>query len=194
MTSLVARKAEADACWQTAQARLKQVQAEIEEVSSEILSASHEQELRQLEPHRGRAEKLHQELANLIAEQKAVENKPAITQGLKGECPSCGQGISETVKAREVETLREHLADVEGLIHGTREELNEYAGIEEAKSRFEGRRKAMSRRTKLVEEQSRLQEVQRPNGEDVGERLASSRSGSTKESACWRRPNRLRAP
>lgn len=170
--SLVAQKAEAAACWQNAQARLKQVQAEIEEVSSEILSTDQEQELLQLESQRGRAEKLRQELANLIGEQKIVENRFAVTQGLKGRCPSCGQSISEAVKTREVETLRERLADLEGLIQGTREELNEYAEIEGAKSRLEGHRKAVSRRTKLVEEQSKLREVPKPNADDAGGRLA----------------------
>lgn len=170
--SLVAQKAEADARWQSAQARLKQVQAEIAEVSSEILSASQEEELLPLESQRGHADKLRQELANLTAEQKAVENRLAVTQGLKGKCPSCGQAISETVKTKEVVTLRERLADLEGLIQGTREELNEYAGIEEAKSCLEGHRKAVSRRAKLLEEHSKLQEVPKPNGEDVGGRLA----------------------
>jgi DNA repair exonuclease SbcCD ATPase subunit len=170
--SLVVQKAEADACWQNAQSRLQQVQAEIEEVSSEILSGSEEQELLQLESQRGEAEKLRQELANLIAEQKTFQNRLAVTQGLKGKCPSCGQSISETVKTRGLETLRERVADLDGLIQGTREELNEYAGIEAAKSRLEGHRKAVSRRAKLLEEQSKLQQVPQPLGEDVGGRLA----------------------
>jgi seryl-tRNA synthetase len=112
--SLVAQKAEADACWQNAQARLKQVQAEIEEVSSEILTATQEQELLQLESQRGQAEKLRQELANLIAEQKTFETRLAVTQSLKDKCPSCGQSVSETVKTREVETLQERLAELNG--------------------------------------------------------------------------------
>jgi DNA repair exonuclease SbcCD ATPase subunit len=170
--SLVAQKAETDACWQNAQARLKQVQAEIEEVSSEILSASQEQELVHLESQRGQAEKLRQELADLIVQQRTVESQLAVTQGLKGKCPSCGQSISETVKTREVEALRERLADLEGLIQGTREELNEYVGIEEAKSRLEDHRKAVSRRARLLEEKSKLQEVPKSNGEDAEGRLA----------------------
>jgi DNA repair exonuclease SbcCD ATPase subunit len=169
--SLVAQKAEVDACWQNAQVRLKQVQAEIEEVSCEIVGAGQEQELLQLESQRGQAQRLRQELANLIVEQKTVENRLAATQGLKGKCPSCGQSISETVKTRELETLRERLADLEGLIQGAREELNEYAGIEEAKSRLEAHRKVVSRRAKLLEEQSKLQEVPPANGEDVAGRL-----------------------
>jgi DNA repair exonuclease SbcCD ATPase subunit len=170
--SLVAQKAETDAKWQTAQARLKHVQAEIEEVPSKILSASQEQELRQLECQQGQTEKLRQELANLIAEQKTVENRLEVAQGLRGECLSCGQSISVAVKTREVQTLRERLADLEGFIQGTREELNEYAGIEAAKSCLEGHRKAVSRRAKLLEEQSKLRETRKPNGEDVGGRLA----------------------
>ena len=170
--SLVAQKAEADACWLNAQARLKQVQAEIEEVSSEILSASQEQELLHLESQRGHADKLRQELANLIAEQKTLETRLTVTQGLKGKCPSCGQSISEAVKTRELETLRERLADLEGLIQGAREELNEYADIERTKSRLEDHGRAVGRRARLLEEQSKLQEVPQPNSDDVRGRLA----------------------
>ena len=70
-----------------------------------------------------------------------------------------------------MESLRERLADLEGLIQGTREELNEYAEIEVATSRLEGHRKALARRAKLVEEQSKLQAVQRPNGGDLESRM-----------------------
>ena len=154
---LVAQKAEADATWEGAQTRLKQVHAEIEEISSEILSPSQEQELLQLESQRDHAEKLRQELTDLIAEQKAVETSLAAAEGLKDKCPTCGQPIAEEVKAGEMNALRERLDDLEGLIQGTREELNEYTEIEVAKSRLEGHRKALARRTKLVEEQSKLQ-------------------------------------
>ena len=168
---LVAQKAEADASWESAQARLKQLQREIEEISSEILDPSQEQELLQLESQRDHAEKLRLELTDLIAEQKAVETSLAAVEGLKGKCPTCGQPISEEVKAAEMEALRERLADLEGLIQGTREELNEYAEIEVATSRLEGHRKALARRAKLVEEQSKLQAVQRPNGGDLESRM-----------------------
>src|SRR5437667_1107138 len=104
---LVHLKAEADACWQNGQGRLKQVQAELEQVSPEILSPSQEQALVQLELRRGHAEKLRQQLVDLIAEQKPVETSLATIQGLKGRCPTCGQPISEAAKAREVEALRE---------------------------------------------------------------------------------------
>src|SRR5216684_5266887 len=97
---LVAQKAEAEATWENAQARLKQVQGEIEEASSEILSPSQEHELLQVESRRGHAEKLRQGLRDLIAERKAVETSLATTQGLKSKCPTCGQAISEAVKAK----------------------------------------------------------------------------------------------
>ena len=168
---LVAQKAEADATWEGAQTRLKQVQAEIEEISSEILSPSQEQELLQLESQRDHAEKLRQELTDLIAEQKAVETSLAAAEGLKDKCPTCGQPIAEEVKAGEMNALRERLDDLEGLIQGTREELNEYTEIEVAKSRLEGHRKALARRTKLVEEQSKLQAAQRPNSGDLESRM-----------------------
>src|SRR5260370_33460743 len=92
---LVAQKGEADASWESAQARLKQVRTEIEEVSSEILSPSQEQGSFQLESQRGHAEKLRQELTDLIAEQKAVETSLGAVQGSKGKCPTCRQRISE---------------------------------------------------------------------------------------------------
>ena len=168
---LVAQKEEADVTWEEAQTRLKQVQAEIEEISSEILRPSQEQELLQLESQRDHAEKLRQELTDLIAEQKAVETSLAAAQGLKDKCPTCGQPIAEGVKAGEMETLRERLADLEGLIQGTREELNEYAEIEVATARLEGHRKALARRAKLVEEQSKLQAVQRRNAGDLESRM-----------------------
>jgi len=168
---LVAQKAETDAFWESAQARLKQLQTEIEELSSEILSPSQEQELLQLESQRNHAEKLRLELTDLIAEQKTVETSLAALEGLKGKCPTCGQAISEEVKAVEMESLRERLADLEGLIQGTREELNEYTGIEVATSRLEGHRKALTRRAYLVEEQSKLQAAQRPNGGDLESRM-----------------------
>jgi chromosome segregation ATPase len=111
---LIAQKAQSDACWQNAQARLKQVQLEIEEASSEILSPSQEQELLQLESQRGHAEKLQQELTELIAEQRTVEKALPTVRGLKDECPTCGQPISAVAKANEVQKLGERLADLEG--------------------------------------------------------------------------------
>src|SRR5713101_2624617 len=167
---LVAQKAEADASWESAQARMKQLQREIEEVSCKILNPSQEQEL--LESQGGHAEKLRLDLTDLIAQQKAVETSLAAAQGLKGECPTCGQPISGAAKARGVETLHERLADLEGLIQGTREELNEYADIEVATSSIEAHRKALAQRTKLVEEQSRLQAVQTPNCADCESRMS----------------------
>ncbi len=168
---LIAQKAEADATWENARARLKELQTEIEEVSAEILSPMEEQELFQLESQRDHAEKLRQEWAGLIAEQKAVETYLATVQGLKDKCPTCGQRIAEEGKAREIEALREHFADLEGLTQGTREELNEYAEIEVATSRLERHRKALARRAKLVEEQSKVQAVQKPNAGDLESRM-----------------------
>ena len=168
---LVAQKAEGDICWQNAQARLKQVQAEIEEISSEILSPSQEQELLQLESQRGHAEKLRQELANLIAEQKAVETALATAQELKDRCPTCGQPISQTARAKELETLNERLSDIEGLIQGVREELNECTDVDAVTSRLEAHRRAVARHAKLVEEQSTVQAVQKPDAAGLESRM-----------------------
>jgi chromosome segregation ATPase len=115
---LIAQKVEADTCWQNSQVRLKQVQAEIEEASCEILNPSQEQELLQLESQRSRTEKLQQELTELIAEQRTVEKALATAQGLKDKCSTCGQLFSPAAKAKEVEALGERLANLEGLIQG----------------------------------------------------------------------------
>jgi hypothetical protein len=168
---LVAQKAEADTSCESAQARLKQLQREIDEVSSEILDPSQEQELLQLDSQRGHAEKLRLELTDLIAEQKAVETSLAAVEGLKGKCPSCGQPISDEAKAVEMESLRERLADIEGLIQGAKEELNEYAEMETAISRLGGHRKALAQRAKLADEQTKLRGVQRPNVGDLESRM-----------------------
>jgi DNA repair exonuclease SbcCD ATPase subunit len=168
---LIAQKAESDACWQNAQARLKQVQAEIEEASSEILSPSQEQELLQLESQRSHTEKLQQELTELIAEQRTVEKALATAQGFKDKCPTCGQPISPAAKANGVEALGERLGDLEGLIQGTREELNEFGNLEVARSRLESHRRALARRAKLLEEQSKVPAVQKPEGTDFEGRM-----------------------
>ncbi len=168
---LVQLKAEADACWQNEQGRLKQVQAKIEEASPDILSPSQEQALVQLESQRGHTEKLRQELVDLIAEGKAVETSVAAAQGLKGKCPTCGQPISEEVRTKEVRRLHERVAELEGLIQGTREELNEQADVELARSRLDAHREGLAQRAKLVEEQSKLKEAQRPDAGDFESRM-----------------------
>jgi DNA repair exonuclease SbcCD ATPase subunit len=168
---LVAKKAEADASWQAAQERLKQVQAEIADVSSELLSPTEEQDLVQLETQRDHAEKLRQELTDLIAERKAVEASLGAVEGMKGKCPTCRQPISETMRKEEAEALRGRLADLEGMVQGTREELSEYVGIEAATARLEEHRRALARRAKLLEEESRLRAVQRPNAGDLESRM-----------------------
>ncbi|MGH9685508.1 MAG: AAA family ATPase [Candidatus Acidiferrales bacterium] len=168
---LIAQKAETDACWQNAQARLKQVQAEIGEASADILSPSEEQGLLQQESQRAHAEKLRQELTDLTAEQRIVEKALAAAQGLKDKCLTCGQPISPAAKSKEIETLSERLADLEGLIQGTREELNEYGDPEAATCRLDAHRRALARRAKLIEEQSKVQEVQKPDASDLESRM-----------------------
>jgi DNA repair exonuclease SbcCD ATPase subunit len=168
---LVAQKAQGEATWESTQARLQQVQAEIEEVSSEIFSPSQERELVELASWRGDGEKLRQELAGLIAEQKAIETSLAAVEGLGGKCPTCRQQISKDVKGEEIETLRERLADLDGLIQGTNEELNENAEMGAAALRLEAHRKAVARRAKLEEEQAKLRSVQRPDTGDLESRM-----------------------
>jgi RecF/RecN/SMC N terminal domain len=168
---LIAQKAAEAASWDSAQGRLKRVQAEIEEASAEILTPSQEQELLQLVSQQGRAEKLRQELADLVAEQKAVEKSLAAVLGLKGRCPQCRQLVSEEAKKSEMEALRERLAHLDGMIQGTKEELNEYAEMATASSRLEAHRKALSRRSKLMEEQSKLRAMVKPDAGDVDGRM-----------------------
>ena len=168
---LIVQKAEADACWQNAQARLKRVQTEIEEISADILSPSEEQELLQRESQRAPTEQLRYELTELTAEQRIVEKTLASTQGLNDKCPTCGQAISAAAKAKEIERLRERLADLEGSIQGAREELNEYADLEAAASRLGAHRNALAQRAKLLEEQSKVQAVQKPDSADLESRM-----------------------
>ncbi len=168
---LVAQKAEADASWQAGQERLKQVQVEIAEVSSELLSPTEEQELVQLESQRGHAEKLRQELADLIAERKAVEASLGAVEGTRGKCPTCRQPISEAMRKAEAQALRERLGDLEAMVQGAREELSEYGGIEAAAARLEQHRKTLARHARLVEEQSKLAGVQEPNTADLESRM-----------------------
>jgi DNA repair exonuclease SbcCD ATPase subunit len=168
---LIAQKAGEIASWESAQARLKRVQAEIEEVSAETITPSQAQELSQLESQQGNAETLRQELANLAAEQKAAETSLAAMQGLQGKCPQCRQPISEEVKRRETEALRERLGELDGLIQGAKEELNEYAEAATAVSRLEQHRKAVARRSKLMEEESRLRVVEKPDTGDFDGRM-----------------------
>ena len=169
---LVAQKAEAGCRWEGAQERLKQVQAEIEATSSELLNPSQEQVLLRLESQRGDAEKLRQELADLIAEQKAVETALAAFQSLKGKCTTCSRAISEEVKAKKLRSLQERLTDLEGRVQGAREELIEIAGIEAARSRLEQHRKALARSATLEGDRSKLQAVQRPDVEVLDSRMA----------------------
>ena len=168
---LVAQKAEAAIHWQDAQTRLTQLHAEVEETSSEILSPTEEQELIQVESQRGHAEKLSHELAQLLAEQRTLEADCATAQEMKGKCPTCQQPISEGAKARGLERLRERLADLEGLIQGTRQELTEFGDLEAATSRLETHRRALARRAKLLEEQSKVQAVQKPDAADLESRM-----------------------
>lgn len=168
---LIAQKAETDAGWQNAQARLKQVQTEIEEVLTTVLSPREEQEFVQCESQRARAERLRHKLTELTADQQIVEKTLATIQGLNDKCPTCGQAISAAAKAKESETLRGRLADLEGLIQGAHEELNDCGDSETARSRLEAHRKALARRTKLLEDLSKLQAAQKPHSADIESRM-----------------------
>lgn len=167
---LIAQKAEADACWQNAQARLTQAQSEIEDASSEILSPGQEQEL-QLESERGRAGKVRHDLTELTVEQRTVEKSLATAQAMRGKCPTCWQPLSEAAKAKEVERLRARLSDLEGLIQGVREELNEFGELEAVTARLGAHRRALARRAKLIDEQSRTQTIERPDAADLESRI-----------------------
>jgi hypothetical protein len=168
---LIAQKAETDVGWQNAKGRLGQLQTEIEAASSEILSPSEEQELLQRESKQADAVKLRQELTELIAEQRIVEKGLATAQGLRDKCPMCGQPTSAAAKAKEVERLDERFAELEGLVQGTREELNEFGDLEMATARLQAHRGAFARHAKLLEEQSKVQVVQRPDTADLESRM-----------------------
>jgi DNA repair exonuclease SbcCD ATPase subunit len=168
---LIAQKAEADACWQNAKARLTQLQTEIAETAADILSPSEEQELFQQKSLRAQVETLRQELTELTADQRIVEKALATAQGLKDKCPTCGQAISAAAKAKEIQTLGERLTEIEGLMQGTREELHEHGDPEAATLRLEAHRRAQARRVKLVEEQSEVEAVKKPDAADLESRM-----------------------
>jgi hypothetical protein len=150
---------------------VKQVRAEIEEASSEILSPRQEQELLQLESQRRRADKLQKELTELTAEQRVVEKALAIAQELKDRCPTCRQSIPAAARVKETERLRERLSDLEGLLQGAREKLNELGDLEAATERLEAHRGAVGRRAKLLEEQAKVQAVRKPDAADLESRM-----------------------
>lgn len=164
---LIAQKAEADACWQNARDRLRRLQTEIEETSADILSPSEEQELLHQESLRPHAEKLRQELTELTVEQEIVEKALATVNGSKDKCPTCGQPISAATRVKELERLSEQLSDIERLIEGTREELNELGDLEGTTSRLEAHRRAQVQRVTLLEERSRVEPVQKPDAADL---------------------------
>ncbi|HEV2618136.1 MAG TPA: AAA family ATPase [Candidatus Acidoferrales bacterium] len=168
---LIAQKAEEDACRQNAQIRWRQVQAEIDEISANILSPSEEQELLRREAQRSHADALGQELAALLAEQRTVEKARATAQGFKEKCPTCGQPVSAAMKAKEGEALRERLASLEVLIQGTREKLDGCADIEAAMSPLDAHRRAVARRARLLEGQSEVQAVQQPDAAGLESRM-----------------------
>ena len=169
--SLIAQKAGEVASRESAQARLKRIRAEIEEVAAEILTPSQEQELSQLASQQAQTDTLRQELANLVAEQNGAETSLAALQELKGRCPRCRQPISEEAKNKEMRALRDRLADLDAMIQGSKEELKECAEVATAFSRLEQHRKAVARRSKLMEEESRLRAVEKPGTGDFDGRL-----------------------
>jgi exonuclease SbcC len=168
---LIAQKAGRVASWESSQARLKQVQAEIEELSAEILTPNQEQELSQLASQQAQTETRRQELTNLAAEQRAAETSLAALQEVKGRCPQCRQSIPEEAKNREMKALRDRLADLDAMIQGVKEELNECTEAATAVSRLEQHRKTVARRSKLMEDESRLRAVEKPGTGDFDGRL-----------------------
>jgi len=168
---IIAQSAEATTAWEAMQTRLRQVQAEMAEISAEILAPEEEQRFVEVASKRADAEKLRQELADLTAKQKAIETSIAEVEGLGSKCPRCRQPVSKEAQRKELDALRKNLADVEDLLQGAKEEVSEYAGIEEAQVRLERHRIASARRTKLEEEQSHLRGLAKPNTADNNGRL-----------------------
>jgi DNA repair exonuclease SbcCD ATPase subunit len=134
---LMAQQAEADASRQNARTRLKRVQAEIDEVSTDSPGLSEEQELFERESERTPAEDLRQELTELLAEQRIVERALGAIKRLKDKCSTCGQAISAGAKERETEKQSGRLAEIEGLVQGIRKQLSECSDLEVASSRGE---------------------------------------------------------
>jgi DNA repair exonuclease SbcCD ATPase subunit len=168
---VIAQNAEASAAWEAAQTRLRQVEAEIEGLSADILGPAEEQRLQAIASKREDAEKLRQELANLAAKHKAVEGSIAEVGGLGSKCPRCRQPVTKETQRKELEALRDSLADLEDTIQGAKGELSGYAGIEEAEARVAAHQRASAQHAKLVKEQSKLMQVQKPNAADFESRV-----------------------
>jgi DNA repair exonuclease SbcCD ATPase subunit len=168
---IIGQSAEATAAWEAVQIRLRQVQAEMEELSAEILAPEEEQRFVEVTSRRADAEKLRHELAELVAKHKAAETSIAEVEGLGSKCPRCRQPISKETQRKELEALRKSLADLGDMIQGAREELSEYAGIELAEGRLERHRIASARRAKLIQEQSKLTTAEKPNTADFESRV-----------------------
>jgi hypothetical protein len=136
---LIARKLEADVCWQNAHARSTHVQSGIEEAPFNVLGPSQGRGPLQRELHQDPAEKLRQELADLSAEQKMVETSLAAMERSSANCPTCGQSITEEARALRRESLSERRAELDRLVQGANEKLSEYARIDVTLSLEEGR-------------------------------------------------------
>jgi len=133
-SSFTFQKLDADICRRNAQGLIQQIEAKIEEPLFELSSPWEEEELVEIESWSNRAKELRRQVADLVADRESVEKSLTVMQGLKGKCPSCGQLVPEAAKAKEMEILRDRLAELESLIQSTREELNCYRDPEEAAS------------------------------------------------------------
>jgi hypothetical protein len=163
---LMARKAGADVRSQNSPTRLKHVQAETDEVSADTRSRIRTQKLLERRPELTLAQKLRQELTELVAEQRIVDKALEAVKKLKDECPTCGQPVSSGTKASTGEKKSARSAELEALIAGIRRQLSEHSNLEVAKSRLEDK-PAPSRRGRRVEGRTAEHSgVYKPNAAD----------------------------
>ena len=105
---MMQRDEEATRCWQTAQPHSPGHQTHQEE---------HHDLARPLE--------IRRELAELNVEQNGIETTLAALGNAKGDCPTCGQVVTVEAMAQRLQTLGDRRDEVEALIQGAREELND---------------------------------------------------------------------
>ena len=176
---LTYRTTEADICLRNAHFPSQQTEVEMNERLFQIPGLWEEEELLEIESPSSHAKELRRELADLTAEQERVRQSFTDTERLRDKCPTCGQQISEAAKAKEMETLRRRLTELDDLVRRTREELNCYSGPGGAESNPEsharvstehsedaGGKSALGTKLRLLE---RLIEFFGPNGAVIRE-------------------------
>ena len=172
---LTLQKSDADTCWRNAQSPSHQADAELEYSLLEIPSLWEDEQLHQIDSPLYCAKELSRQLADMIAEREALQASLTVRQSLKDKCPTCGQAISETAKVKAIDAVREKLADLQGEIQRTREELNCYSDPEGAASSPADHHRALTDQKHVSGEESGVRATLKPDAANPGDRAIISR-------------------